>query len=180
MVLRADAYVGPGAGFVFVSSFLVLILTFVLAVFYLVSWPLRFALKPLFRKRRSRRKATGIRRVIVVGLDGLDPRLSERFMTEGKLPHFQKLKNEGSFLPLATSYPSISPSAWSAFSTGVDASYHNIFDFLTRDPCTYLPVLSSAEIGKASRVFSLGKYLLPLGKPKLKLHQKSKPFWKTL
>ena len=141
---------------------------------------MRFALKPLFRKGRSRRRKTAIKRVIVVGLDGLDPHLCERFMAEGKLPHFQKLKEEGTFLPLATSCPSISPSAWSSFSTGVDASYHNIFDFLTRDPCTYLPVLSSAEIGKASRILSLGKYMVPLGKPKLKLHQKSKPFWKIL
>jgi predicted AlkP superfamily phosphohydrolase/phosphomutase len=172
--------VGPGAGFVFVSSFLVLIVTFILAVFYLLSWPLRFALKPFLRRGHSPRKKTGIQRVIVVGLDGLDPQLSQRFMAQGKLPNFHKLKEQGTFLPLATTFPSISPSAWSAFTTGVDASHHNIFDFLTRDPCTYLPVLSSAEIGQASRVFAIGKYLLPLGRVRLKFHQKSKPFWKTL
>ena len=55
--------------------------------------------------------------------------------------------------------------AWSSFTTGVDASYHNIYDFLTRDPCTYAPILSSAEIGAASRVFSVGKYLIPWGSP---------------
>ena len=101
-------------------------------------------------------------------------------MKEGLLPNFKKLKEQGTFAPLSTSYPSISPVAWSSFMTGVDPSYHNIFDFLTRDPCTYLPMLSSAEIGKASRVLPIGKYMIPLGKPKMKLLRKSKPFWKIL
>jgi len=41
-------------------------------------------------------------------------------------------------------------------------------------------VLSSAEIGKPSKVLSLGKYKIPLGKPKIKLLRKSKPFWAIL
>ncbi len=177
---KVEAYIGPGAGFVFVSSFLVLVVTLLLAVFYLFSWPLRFALKPLFRKRSRSRRRTEIQRVIIIGLDGMDPKLTDRFMREGKLPHFKKLQDQGTFASLATSYPSISPVAWSSFTTGVDASYHNIFDFLTRDPCTYQPMLSSAEIGKASRILPIGKYMIPLGKPRIKGHRKSKSFWAIL
>ena len=177
----AQAYIGPGAGFAFVSSFFVLFITFMLAIFYLLSWPLRFAFKAVLRKgtRRATTKG-GVERVVVIGLDGMDPKLVDNFMTEGQLPHFHKLKEQGTFAPLATSYPSISPAAWSSFMTGVDPSHHNIFDFLTRDPCTYLPMLSSAEIGKAAKVLPIGKYLLPLGKPRTQLLRKSKPFWKIL
>ena len=176
----AQAYIGPGAGFAILSSFLIFLVSSLLVIIYLFSWPFRFMLKAIFRKRFTTRVKNHVQRVIVVGLDGLDPKLSDQYMKEGKLPHFQRLKELGTFTPLSTSYPSISPVAWSSFMTGVDPSHHNIFDFLTRDPCTYAPLLSSAEIGKASRVLPIGKYLVPLGKPKLKLLRKSKPFWRIL
>lgn len=177
-VESARAYIGPGAGFAFLSSFLVFIAAFALAVFYLLSWPIRFALRAIFRKG-SRRKSD-VKRVIIIGLDGMDPELSGKFMNQGKLPNFQKLSEKGTFSTLSTSFPSISPVAWSSFMTGVDPSYHNIFDFITRDPCTYLPMLSSAEIGRASRILPIGKYMIPLGKPKMKLLRKGEPFWKIL
>ncbi|MBI4488589.1 MAG: alkaline phosphatase family protein [Deltaproteobacteria bacterium] len=174
----AEAYIGPGAGFAFLSSFFVLAVSFLLAIFSLLFWPFRWLARKLLRRRSKPQRQ--IDRVVILGLDGLDPRLTEQFMAGGKLPHFQRLKEMGSFSPLATSYPSISPAAWSSFMTGVDCSHHNIFDFLTRDPRTYLPMLSSAEIGPASRTLSLGKYRIPLGKPKVKLLRKSKPFWTIL
>ena len=173
-----EAYIGPGAGFAFLSSFLVLAVSFLMAIFSLLFWPFRLLAKTLMR-RGSKRNGQ-VDRVVILGLDGFDPRLTEQFMAEGKLPHFQRLKGMGSFARLATSHPSISPAAWSSFMTGVDCSHHNIFDFITRDPRTYLPMLSSAEIGPASRTLSLGKYRIPLGKPKVKLLRKSKPFWTIL
>jgi predicted AlkP superfamily phosphohydrolase/phosphomutase len=176
-ITPAEAYIGPGAGFAFLSSFLVLGMSFLIAIFSLLLWPFRLLAKSLVRRSNPDRAAD---RVVILGLDGLDPSLTERFMNEGKLAHFQRLRDKGSYARLATSYPSISPAAWSSFMTGVDCSYHNIFDFLTRDPRTYLPVLSSAEIGKPWKTLSLGKYSFSLGKPKVKLLRKSKPFWTIL
>ena len=178
--LSLQAYIGPGAGFAFVSSFLVLLLAVLLAGFSLLSWPLRLLLGLFFKRKGKGRQKTDTSKVVVVGFDGMDPKLAEGFMKEGLLPNFQRLKDRGVFSELATSEPAISPVAWSSFTTGVDASHHNIYDFLTRDPCTYAPILSSAEIGAASKVFSVGKYLIPLGKPRARLKQKSKPFWKIL
>jgi predicted AlkP superfamily phosphohydrolase/phosphomutase len=174
----AHAYIGPGAGFAFLSSFLILIVTFALAIFYLLSWPFRYALRALWRS--GSRTKSSVSRVIIIGLDGMDPKLAEEFMQKGKLPNFTRLKEQGTFTSLATSYPSISPVAWSSFMTGVDPSHHNIFDFITRDPCTYQPMLTSAEIGKASKVLPIGKYMIPLGKPRMKLLRKGRPFWKIL
>jgi predicted AlkP superfamily phosphohydrolase/phosphomutase len=173
----AEAYIGPGAGFAFLSSFLVLALSFGLALVSVLLWPFRLLLNRW--RRRGTAGATGVKRVVIVGLDGLDPGLTERYMAEGKLPNFARLKAQGTFAPLATSYPSISPAAWSSFMTGVDCSHHNIFDFLTRDPRTYRPQLSSAEISEA-RTIALGKYRIPIGKPRVKLLRKSRPFWKLL
>src|SRR5215510_10945620 len=175
------AYIGPGAGFVFVSSFLALFFALFLAVVYLLLWPIRFLFQ-LVIGRRSRRGSSKakVKRMVIIGLDGFDPKLAAQFMEAGKLPNLQRMKQAGTFTPLATSYPSISPVAWSSFATGADPSFHNIFDFLTRDPCTYAPMLSSVDIQKASRVLSLGRFQFPLSKPLIKLKRKSQTFWSVL
>jgi predicted AlkP superfamily phosphohydrolase/phosphomutase len=172
------AYVGPGAGFAFLSSFLVLFLTFFMAVFSFIAWPFRY----LWRLVRGQRayKDSKINRMVILGLDGLEPTLAERFMAEGKLPNLARLKKEGTYARLRTTTPAISPVAWSSFMTGSEPSKHNIFDFLSRDPRTYLPDLSSARIGKPRRVLTLGKYRLPLSKPEIRGLRKSVPFWKIL
>ena len=174
----ALAYIGPGAGFAFLSSFLVLFLTFFLAVFSFLSWPFRLLVRVIKGQRKL--KGAVVDKVVILGLDGLEPTLAEKFMSEGKLPHLGALKKDGTYARLQTTTPAISPVAWSSFMTGSEPSKHNIFDFLSRDPKTYLPSLSSAYIGRPKRVLSLGKYSIPLSKPEIRGMRKSVPFWKTL
>ncbi|MGB8953306.1 MAG: alkaline phosphatase family protein [Candidatus Aminicenantales bacterium] len=178
LALPLRAYIGPGAGFAFLSSFLVLFLTFFLAIFSFLSWPFRL----LFRLIRGKKayKKSKVKRVVILGLDGLAPELTEKYMAKGKLPHFSRLMNQGTYVRLQTTTPAISPVAWSSFMTGSNPSKHNIFDFLSRDPRTYLPDLSSARIGKPKRVLSLGKYNIPFSKPEIRGMRKSIPFWKIL
>ncbi len=176
--LPLSAYIGPGAGFAFLSSFLVLFLTFFLAIFSFLSWPIRFMMR-LIRGQKAYKKSL-INRLVVLGLDGMDPVLVDRYMAEGKLPNLEKLSREGSYHKLETTIPSISPVAWSSFMTGCHPAKHNIFDFLSRDPKTYLPDLSSAHIGSPKKVLPLGKYNIPLSKPEIKGMRKSVPFWKIL
>ncbi len=118
--------------------------------------------------------------LVVVGLDGLEPSLTEKFMQQGKLPHLARLKKHGTYARLKTTTPAISPVAWSSFMTGCHPAKHNIFDFLSRDPKTYLPDLSSARIGEPKRFIKLGKYKVPLSKPVIQGLRKSIPFWKIL
>ena len=174
----AQAYVGPGAGFAVVGSLGILFVTFFLALFALLTWPFR-AVWRLFRVRRLRRR-TDTKRVLILGLDGLDPGLLSKWMDEGHLPNFKKLATAGSFHKLASSVPPISPVAWSSFATGVDASRHNIYDFLGRDLKSYLPILSSTDIRPPLRVLKLGKFEIPISKPMVRLMRKSKPFWRIL
>ncbi len=78
------AYIGPGAGFAFLSSFLVLFLTFFLALFSFLSWPFRFIWKAIRGQRAY--KTSKVNRIVILGLDGMEPSLAEKFMAEGKLP----------------------------------------------------------------------------------------------
>ena len=175
----ALAYIGPGAGIAAAGSLLVLVGTFFLAMGIVLIWPIKAVLR-IFTTMGRRGKAK-VKRVIVVGLDGFDPGLARKYMDEGRMPNFKKLAEEGHFSPLGTACPSISPVAWSSYATGVDASRHNIYDFLTRDPCNYLPVLSSSEVGTTPRDINLGFAKIPFGsKPFYRFLQKSQPFWKLL
>ncbi|HUF70263.1 MAG TPA: alkaline phosphatase family protein [Longimicrobiales bacterium] len=168
---------GPGAGFVFVTSFLVFIVTGLVALFSLLAWPFRAAFRLL---RRGRLPKPRVRRLIVVGFDGQDPKLTDRFMAEGRLPNFRRLAEEGCYHPLRSTFPSVSPVAWSSFSTGTHPAKHNIYDFLSRDRRTYLPLLSSTHIAPPQRTLRLGRYRIPIGKPDIRLLRRSKPFWSIL
>lgn len=174
----ANAYIGPGAGFAFLGSFLAVFLAFMAAVLSLLIWPVRTMVRS-FRRGKALSKSR-IRRLVVLGLDGLDPDLTERWITEGELPHLEKLARSGSFTRLRTTYPAISPVAWSSFMTGVDPARHNIFDFLSRDLRTYKPRLSSSEIQAAPRSVRVGNWVIPIGKPLIRNMRKSRAFWSIL
>ncbi len=174
----SSAYIGPGAGFAAAGSVLVLLGTFLLAFGIVLVWPLKAVVRVCVRRGRVRPK---VKRMIVIGLDGFDPGLAQRFAAQGLMPNFQALAEQGCFHTLATACPSISPVAWSSYATGVDASRHNIYDFLTRDPCNYLPVLSSSDIRTLPRTLNLGLARIPFGRRAVyRLLQKSQPFWKLL
>jgi predicted AlkP superfamily phosphohydrolase/phosphomutase len=173
----ADAYIGPGAGFAVLGSFAVIFVTMLLAGASLLVWPFRMLWRAIRRRTKSKPL---IKRLIVVGFDGQEPSITERMMAEGKLPNFQKLTDMGAYSRLRSTFPSITPVAWSSFTTGTNPGKHNIFDFLDRDPRTYLPRLSSTEIGSVERVLKLGKLRIPLAKPAIRLLRKSKPFWTIL
>ena len=173
----AEAYIGPGAGFALLSSFLVVFTTILIAVASLLIWPLRMAWR--FFRRKTQAKPL-VKRLIIVGFDGQDPKLTEKFMKQGLLPNMEKLAKAGCYTKLGTTYPAISPVAWSSFATGTNPARHNIFDFLDRDRRTYLPLLSSTHIGSVERFLKIGPYRIPLNKPEVRLLRKSTPFWSIL
>ena len=172
------AYIGPGAGFAFLGSFLTVLASFFLTLVSLCSWPFRMAWR-LVRRRKGFRKAQ-VRKVIFLGLDGLDPKLTEQFMAEGKLPNLERLKEQGTYRHLRTTFPSLSPVAWSTFATGVNPARHNIFDFLNRSLKTYVPELAAARVHEARRVLRIGRWRIPLSRPAVEMRRKGQPFWKLL
>lgn len=78
-------------------------------------------------------------RAIVVGLDGLEPRIVESMLERGELPNLAALRRRGGYSRVATTTPAQTPVAWSTFATGTNPGGHGIFDFIRRDPKTYLP-----------------------------------------
>src|SRR6188472_223202 len=83
-----------------------------------------------------------MKRVIVVGLDGLEPRIVDSLLEAGRLPHLAELRRRGGYSRVATTSPAQTPVAWSTFATGTNPGGHGIFDFVRRDPKTYLPDFS--------------------------------------
>ncbi len=175
---QVHAYIGPGAGFAVAGSFLVMFTAILSALFVLLTWPIRYIVRAIrFRRVFARSR---IKKVVVLGLDGLDYELTKKWLGEGKLPNFAKLRDQGCFKPLSSTIPPISPVAWSSFQTGTNPGKHNIFDFLTRDRKTYAVKLSSTDIKGPSRMLNFGKYQFPLRSADIRLLRKGVSFWKIL
>jgi predicted AlkP superfamily phosphohydrolase/phosphomutase len=94
-------------------------------------------------------------KVIVLGFDGVDARYTEQWMNEGRLPNLARLRAAGTFRPLRPTLPAQTPVSWSTFSTGIDPGRTGIFDFLRRDPKTYLPLFAAFD--EVEEPFLLGK-----------------------
>src|SRR5207244_10254518 len=99
------------------------------------------------------RAAHAQQKVIVLGFDGVDARYTEQWMNEGKLPNLARLREQGTFRPLRPTLPAQTPVSWSTFSTGIDPGRTGIFDFLRRDPKTYLPVFAAFDETKEKFLF---------------------------
>lgn len=174
----AFAYIGPGAGFAFLGSTAVFLLTIVMALFTIAFWPLQWLWRKLFSKGISKKART--RRVVIIGLDGLEPKLVDKYIAAGKMPNMKKLSETGSFSRLGTTLPALSPVAWSSFQTGVNPGAHNIFDFLTRDKRHCLPRLSSTETNTITKVTNFLGIKFKHAKTEVSITRKSQPFWKIL
>lgn len=172
------AYIGPGAGIALLGGFFAVFSAFLSALFFIVTWPVRVLWRAL-RGGRAFKRAKA-RRVVVLGLDGLEPTLTERYMEEGRLPNLAKLRAQGCYRRLGTTCPPLSPVAWSSFSTGTNPGKHNIYDFISRNPATYGPTQSSVRVRPSRRSLRLGRWVLPLSRGGVDGLRKSKPFWTVL
>ncbi|ETX00635.1 MAG: hypothetical protein ETSY1_10470 [Candidatus Entotheonella factor] len=120
------------------------------------------------------------RRVIILGVDGLDPKLLQQFLDSGHLPNFQKLIAQGDFRPLKTTMPPLSPVAWSTFITGMDAGGHGIFDFVHRDPATLQPMASTSKTEPPTWRLTFGSWDVPLAGGDVVQMRRGKAFWQIL
>lgn len=90
-------------------------------------------------------------RVLLVGLDGADPRTIDLLISEGKLPTFAKIRQEGAYAPLQSAEPLLSPIIWTTVATGKTPDHHRIGHFVAVNPQTGqpLPVTSRMRAVKA-------------------------------
>ena len=120
-------------------------------------------------------------RVIVLGIDGLDPDLLAQVIAEHpvRMRNFAELVKEGGLNRLSTSTPPQSPVAWSSFITGLDPGGHGIFDFIHRDPRTR-EVATSITRGGDPTTLALGsEFQLPIGGGS-ESNRSGQAFWELL
>jgi len=108
-------------------------------------------------------------RVVVLGGDGMEPSLLERWMASGDLPNFARVRASGTYSRLRTTVPAESPVAWSSFISGKNPGKTGIFDFLTRSEEDYLPRLSITSVKPG-----------PLGKPEIHNNRRGGALWDDL
>jgi predicted AlkP superfamily phosphohydrolase/phosphomutase len=128
----------------------------------------------------ARTRWQGDQRLIILGIDGMDPRLLRQFMREGKMPNFAKLADQGDFRELTTSIPPQSPVAWSNLITGMNAGGHGIFDFIHRDPKTLALYFSASRVEGPKHAIHLGSWTIPLGGGSAEQLRKGEAFWQIL
>jgi predicted AlkP superfamily phosphohydrolase/phosphomutase len=68
-------------------------------------------------------------RVAIFGFDGMDPQFLDSLLSQGKLPHFQKLRSEGAYAPCRTFKPTKSVVLWTSVATGKRMEKHGIVDW---------------------------------------------------
>jgi predicted AlkP superfamily phosphohydrolase/phosphomutase len=130
--------------------------------------------------QRGRGDWHGEQKLIVLGIDGMDPQLLKQFMREGKMPNFSQLAEQGSFRLLTTSIPPQSPVAWSNLITGMNAGEHGIFDFIHRDPKTLELYFSASRVEGPKHAIHLGNWVIPLGGGRAEQLRKGQSFWEIL
>ncbi|MBI5410043.1 MAG: alkaline phosphatase family protein, partial [Nitrospirae bacterium] len=128
----------------------------------------------------SESSSRAAKKMLILGFDGMDPVMLDKYMTEGVMPNFKALKEKGDFKSLATSMPPQSPVAWSDLITGMNPGGHGIFDFIARDPLTYSPYLSTSKTTDAKKSLSVGEWVFPISEAETTLMRRGKAFWKIL
>lgn len=71
-------------------------------------------------------------KILMLGIDGMDPRLTRKYVDEGKLPNVQKLLDQGSCrydLGMIGAMPTVTPPMWTTLATGAYPGTHGITCF---------------------------------------------------
>ena len=112
-------------------------------------------------------------KLVILGFDGLDPDLVKEYVEAGHMPAFKRVMYGGGLFPLETTVSPESPTAWASFATGVNPGKHNIYDFLVRNPQTYVPDLSMVHREPPAFWFDW----IPVRRPKLTSTRGGTSFW---
>lgn len=111
------------------------------------------------------------KKVILLGIDGQDPQVTQRLFKENLLPNFSRIAQQGIFSPLRTINPTQSPVIWSSIATGKNPGHHGVFDFIRRRPLNYLPELAIVRFNEMNFLAQKNRMFLPA--------RKGTAFWQT-
>jgi len=83
------------------------------------------------------KRAALTQKVLVLGIDGMDPRVSRKFLEEGKMPNLKKFIEHGSArkdLRQIGAIPTITPPCWTTLATGAYPGTHGITCYWRQSP----------------------------------------------
>jgi len=92
-------------------------------------------------------------RVVIVGVDGGTLDLMDPWMDQGKLPTFQKIRDQGLYGKLRSTTPYYSAPAWVSIVTGCQPGKHGIYDFFRTD--TYKKNIVSSRQRKVPAIWNI-------------------------
>ena len=84
-------------------------------------------------------------KVLIIGIDAMDPALVFRLVGEGKLPTIAGLIKNGTSGTLSTTIPPYSMVAWTSFMTGRNPGGHGIFSNFRFKNNSYEQVINNAN-----------------------------------
>ena len=76
-------------------------------------------------------------KVLILGVDGLDPALTAQYLSEGKLPHIKQYIQRGACredLSMLGAMPTVTPPMWTTMATGAYPMTHGITCFYRQSP----------------------------------------------
>lgn len=116
-------------------------------------------------------------KVLILGFDGMDPRIVRSMVQKGELPNIRKIMQTGTFSNMLSTAPPESPCAWASFMTGKDPAGHGVFGFVTRNPDDYMPVDNSAPIRSGGKSVRIGDWNVPYKGGSSRPNREGTPFW---
>jgi predicted AlkP superfamily phosphohydrolase/phosphomutase len=96
-------------------------------------------------------------KTLILGFDSFDPDVFEGMLGKNQLPNLEKFVQGGGYSRLEVCSPPQTEVSWTSIATGADPGGHGIFDFVHRDPATYIPYVSVLPMRKTA----LGEQFVP-------------------
>src|SRR5262245_8743678 len=96
-------------------------------------------------------------KTLILGFDSFDPAVFEQMAGQNLLPNFEKFSRQGGYSKLDVCSPPQTEVSWTSIATGADPGGHGVFDFVHRDPTSYMPYVSILPMRKNA----LGEQFVP-------------------
>jgi predicted AlkP superfamily phosphohydrolase/phosphomutase len=94
-----------------------------------------------------------VNRILVIGLDAADLDLIEPWAASGHLPNIARLLWSGTYAPMRSTLPVMSPPAWTSLISGLNPGKHGIYDFVRLLPGSYRLTSTRRDQTKFQTIF---------------------------
>lgn len=112
-------------------------------------------------------------KILLLGVDGLDPSLTTKYVKQGKMPNFKKLIENGASgkdLFMLGGHPTVTPPMWTTLATGCYANVHGITDFYRKSETKTLDYIEYNIDSRLCRAELLWNCFAEAGKKTLVWH----------